>query len=310
MASLKCAAELLRSSTQEAPRRSEQIDTLFRGSALPATSSLELGWQGFTLERRRVAAGERAEEVIGDHFLVLWQGQPALGERADRGGRFAPYAKYPGMLSIGPAGILPAVRARNEAHVVACALEPRFAEHVELELDARLNAPLHEQIGFEDRGLQHLLLLMLAELEAGGLHGRLYAESLVQSLTIRFLHLARADHSPRVARVNALPRGKLSRIIERMHAGLRDELSLDALAAESGYSRAHFLRMFRAATGKPPHQYLLELRLEHARRQLDEHPGASLAQVALASGFSSHAHLTTLFRRHFGVTPSQYRRSK
>ncbi|UPK40302.1 helix-turn-helix transcriptional regulator [Bradyrhizobium sp. 186] len=76
-------------------------------------------------------------------------------------------------------------------------------------------------------------------------------------------------------------------------------LSLAELANESGYSRAHFLRMFRAATGKTPHQYLLHVRLERAREQFQTGL-ASILEIALATGFASHSHLTRQFRQRFG----------
>jgi AraC family transcriptional regulator len=46
---------------------------------------------------------------------------------------------------------------------------------------------------------------------------------------------------------------------------LGDNLTLEELATESGYSRTHFLRMFQAATGRTPHSYLVHLRLERAQ---------------------------------------------
>ncbi|MET0411949.1 MAG: AraC family transcriptional regulator [Polyangiaceae bacterium] len=304
------ASTLHESSPAIEASRSAPLDALFRGSSLSGVSSLELGWSSLTLERRLVMSGERVEEVMDHHFIALWEHETALGERADIRGRFAPYVKHPGALSMGPPGLLPAVRARNESWVVACAIEPGFAQGVDAELDTRPTSAPHELLGFEDQGLQALLRLLVAEVEVKGCHGRLYADSLLHALTVRFLHLARAEQQRAVSRVSALPRGKLARILERMHADLSEDIDLASLARESGYSRAHFLRMFRAATGKPPHQYMLELRLEHARRRLTDDPSVSLTEVALASGFSSHAHLSTLFRRRFGVTPSQYRRSK
>jgi AraC family transcriptional regulator len=88
-----------------------------------------------------------------------------------------------------------------------------------------------------------------------------------------------------------------------MQLDFRVDLNLDTLALDSGYSRTHFLRMFRAATGKTPREYLLALRLAHARRRLKE-TVAGPSEIALESGFSSHSHLTTLFRRHIGMTAS------
>jgi hypothetical protein len=103
---------------------------------------------GATLERRTAEPGERSEEHIGHHFI--WDQQPALGERADLRGKFAPYAKYPGAISLGPAGILPAVRARTRSEVIACTLDPALTDSLEQELDSRPTASLHERPGIED----------------------------------------------------------------------------------------------------------------------------------------------------------------
>ncbi len=287
--------------------RSRQIDALFRGSSLRKASSLELGWRGFVLERRSKEIGERAEERLDNHFIVLWDRQPALGERADLRGKFAPYAKYPGAISLGPAGILPAVRMRSRSEVIACTLDPTFTDGLEQELDVRSTASLHERPGIDDEGLHRLLLLLLAESEGGGTYGRLYAEALIQALATRFLFAARAERLPEAPRISALPQRILRRVLDRMRADFHLDLDLETLAAESGYSRAHFLRMFRTATGTTPHRYLLELRLEYARRRLKS-TSASLTDIALDSGFSSHSHFTSLFREKFGMTPSFYRR--
>jgi AraC family transcriptional regulator len=89
---------------------------------------------------------------------------------------------------------------------------------------------------------------------------------------------------------------------------LDTELSLQVLAKESGYSRVHFVRMFRAATGYTPHNYLLKLRLDRVRELLAK-PTLSLTDIALECGFSSHSHLSRVFRQVLGAAPSEYRRS-
>jgi AraC family transcriptional regulator len=65
--------------------------------------------------------------------------------------------------------------------------------------------------------------------------------------------------------------------------------------------------MFRAATDQTPHQYLLSLRLENAIQMMRKR-STPLIDIAVACGFSSHAHLTNAFRSKFGMLPSQYRR--
>jgi AraC family transcriptional regulator len=92
-----------------------------------------------------------------------------------------------------------------------------------------------------------------------------------------------------------------------MHDPVAD-LDLQTLAAETGYSRSHFLRMFETATGLTPHRYLLQLRLERAQ-ELIRKGSTSLIDIAALCGFSSHAHMSRVFRQVLGITPSQYRRS-
>ena len=58
--------------------------------------------------------------------------------------------------------------------------------------------------------------------------------------------------------------------------------------------------------GKSPYAYVVECRIEEAKRQLLE-TGASLAEIALATGFGSQSHFTTRFRRSTGVTPRVFR---
>ena len=105
-----------------------------------------------------------------------------------------------------------------------------------------------------------------------------------------------------------LPHAILRRVKKYMEEHLQDKLSLDELAHETDYSRAHFLRMFRAATGKTPHQYLTERRIERAKSMLLEAKKISLIDVAARCGFSSQSHLTRVFRKHVGATPSEFKR--
>src|SRR5262249_40816086 len=80
------------------------------------------------------------------------------------------------------------------------------------------------------------------------------------------MYAARLETPPANAGVSPLPPRLLRRVLERMQADLHANLDLAALAAESGYSRAHFLRTFRAATGQTPHWTRGRMRL-HAHAQ-------------------------------------------
>src|SRR5262249_61776476 len=72
-------------------------------------------------------------------------------------------------------------------------------------------------------------------------------------------------------------------------------------------SASHFARQFKAATGLPPHQYVIARRVERARQLLQAGTDLSLAEVAVHAGFSDQSQLSHHFKRLVGVTPGRFR---
>ncbi|MDA9520399.1 transcriptional regulator [Bradyrhizobium sp. CCBAU 11434] len=137
--------------------------------------------------------------------------------------------------------------------------------------------------------------------EQGDAAGHQFAHCIGQILA---MHLARPE-LPR-AKVNALPKWRLRRVEQHIAAHFERGISLSELAGVAGLSRMHFAAQFRAATGYRPREYLLNHRIEQAKSLLTttERP---LAEIALAVGFSTQAHFSTVFKRISGKTPARWR---
>jgi AraC family transcriptional regulator len=270
-----------------------------------AHSSVAYGGSGFLVEHHRIP--ERDEISAHQHVLMLWR-RPTSGEYALDGGRYVHCSKGAGTLTLLPAGILTAFRTHVPTETVLCALESDFVEKLLSEADNHREFAPVMRPRFQDSAIRRLITLLLEELRGGAPTGKLYADSLALAIGMRYARLAEAGHyRERYSHTSALPPVALRRVIEQMKQSFETDLSLDSLAAESGYSQAHFLRMFRAATHQTPHQYLLSLRLENAIQMMRKR-STPLIDIAVACGFSSHAHFTNVFRSKFGMSPSQYRR--
>ncbi|MDQ3805088.1 MAG: helix-turn-helix transcriptional regulator, partial [Acidobacteriota bacterium] len=80
--------------------------------------------------------------------------------------------------------------------------------------------------------------------------------------------------------------------------------TLTTLARFAGMSPFHFARVFREFAGTPPHRYLIRVRLARASERLRD--GAGVTDACYASGFDNLSHFIRLFRRAYGVSPSQF----
>jgi len=93
-----------------------------------------------------------------------------------------------------------------------------------------------------------------------------------------------------------------------MRDSLHLPVSLADIAASAGLSPYHFLRVFRAATGVTPHRVLTRMRIDAARRRLED-SDLSVTEIALLCGFSSASQFSTAFRRETGMAPRTFRHS-
>jgi AraC family transcriptional regulator len=90
-----------------------------------------------------------------------------------------------------------------------------------------------------------------------------------------------------------------------MEARYAEPLSLSTLARDAGVSVFHFARIFAELEGRPPHRFLSDVRLAHANARLRD--GAAVTETCFAVGFGSLSHFVTMFRRRYGVRPTELR---
>jgi AraC-like DNA-binding protein len=83
------------------------------------------------------------------------------------------------------------------------------------------------------------------------------------------------------------------------------DFNVEMLTKEVGISRAQLHRKMKEMTGISTSEFIRNIRLEQAARLLKEQK-INVTQVAYTVGFSNLAHFSTIFRKHFGVSPSEY----
>jgi AraC family transcriptional regulator len=170
------------------------------------------------------------------------------------------------------------------------------------------NARLRDVSGFEDVRLTSLLQQLRDE-AAGPGASPLFVRGVAQAIAV---HLARNYSEVSDAAkdgTSALPAFKLRRVTDWMAEHLAEEFSLVRLADQVGMSAFHFNRLFKRATGVPPSQYQIRLRMDAARRLLRE-TDHSVIRIGHEIGYSNPSHFARIFRKETGLSPSDYRRQK
>jgi AraC family transcriptional regulator len=274
-----------------------------------AATSDGLGWLGLEAARYRAAPdSELYPPALTHDRLVLFARPPdeldLLYEEVKR--HVPPPA---GAISVVPAGTPAHWRWSGRFDWLHIFLEPGLVARVAAEafdLDpARISIPPLDGLDLPD--LRAPMAAVDAELTAGGHGGRLAAESLATVLAVRLLRHIVAPRRLARGRDGTLPRGRLRAVVEYIEEHLDTGPTLEQMAAVARVSSYHFARQFKAATGLPPHQYLITRRVERAKQLLEGGDDFSLAQVAARAGFSDQSHFSHHFKRLVGVAPRQFR---
>ncbi|WP_394821228.1 helix-turn-helix domain-containing protein [Pendulispora albinea] len=156
-----------------------------------------------------------------------------------------------------------------------------------------------------DPQLEHLAWALEAELEAPAASDALYGETLAMGLAVHLVRRYRLETGARLEREDArgLSRPQRERVVDYIEAHLARSLTLAELAAVAGVSVSHFKGLFKRSTGLSVHQYVVRRRVERARVLLGRER-ATIARVALETGFADPSHMARWMRRLLGVTPA------
>jgi AraC family transcriptional regulator len=276
----------------------------------PSANSYGMGWK--TLQavhyRGSAASGEFSLPPVSRHklFLII---RPSVrlelrseGVRLDR----PPAA---GSIHLIPAGSSVRWRREGSRDALLIDLEPSLvarvaAEAFELDSSRTMLPPLY---GLNVPELRSAMLAVDAELRAGGVGGSLLAESFANVLAVRLIRHIKGPGRLKAGADSVLPRHKVSRVIEYIMENLENNPTLEQMAGVVHLSSYHFARLFKAATGLAPHQFVITRRIERAQRLLRTNRGLGVAEVAFRSGFANQSHFCLHFKRIAGVTPRRFR---
>ncbi|MBV0917965.1 helix-turn-helix transcriptional regulator [Mycobacteroides chelonae] len=190
---------------------------------------------------------------------------------------------------------------------VGITAQGQLAEFSQLNVPTKLleHRELTPRFGYRDP-LLHLLTNRIHSLaHREDLLGRLLRDSLTDVIR---LHLC--DHYAAIRRPHGDNRTldpiTQAKLIEFIEEGMDTEIDLDTLARYADMSVSPFIKAFAAAFHTTPYRYVLDRRIDHAKKLLTA-TTLSITEISAHLRFSSPSHFATAFKTRVGVTPTAYR---
>lgn len=270
----------------------------------PLLSSQNAGWNGIVLEHHCQPAQETPEQDLVKHSISIYLGRTAKYERRANGRVVKERLHYGDIIING----YQKTRWYNEGEYLLLHLEPSLVAQAAADLIDTDSIELVEQFKTRDPLIQHLGLALKSELESDGMGSRVYAESLFNTLCFHLVRHYSTSGQKILTNFDSLPKDKLRYAIDYINENIEKDLTLAEISSSVGMSPYHFARAFKQVTGLPPHQYLIQRRIEKAKLLLTK-TDLAIAEIAYHVGFASQSHFTTLFRKHTTTTPKAYRDS-
>lgn len=249
---------------------------------------------------------------IPDHCISLHMANPGnLERRLERrldSGKWIERLTLPGLFTFVPAFREPEWFWESAVEILDIYLPATVLEQIAMQscVSAPKTIELIDRFAIRDPLLEQLALTFSAEVERGEHRDRLYFESVQTLLAVHLLRhhcTVKFTNSPKLGKLSP---SKLQQILDYIQDNLDRDIGLADLAKVVQMSSHHFGKIFKQSTRVSPHQYVLQCRIDRAKKLLDN-PQLTLADISQSVGFCDQSHFTNVFRRYTSMTPRQYR---
>jgi AraC family transcriptional regulator len=278
----------------------------FVPGAVTAASD-DLGWNGVWLRGYRYSALDVIVPPVRDFTIVSYRRGATFMERQCEGAWTKTHCA-PGDVSLLTKSQRSHWHWTEEIDVSHVYLSEHLVAGICTEVTDRCIADvrLQDVLKSHDPIVTAAVAAITREAQQQALGSTLYVEGVATQLVVHLLrnYASVTFHEP--SRKGRLSPSQVRLLTEYIDSRLHEQLTLETLAAVTGVGVWTFTRHFRESFGRTPHAYIIEQRIDRARRLLAQ-SGMPIKEVASVCGFADQAHMTRVFQTHLRTTPAMLR---
>lgn len=271
-------------------------------------SNRDLGWEGVILEKG-TSPTFFPNNVYTPYFYFALAIEQDLNWKAGIDGGMKPLKTFPGDIWINPPKTPFSHEIDEPCYFIILAVEESvFLKSTTLPLNESELRFLNNY-NVSDATLRGIIELFLEEVKSGGKNGHAYYRNLLSLISTYYLNnysnyrdLRNSSYS-----TSKISRAGIELIDQYISEHMDQAISIEKLAERLNYSKYYFLREFKKLKGITPYQYVIEKKMNRAKRllMLQDH---SIADISYRLGFSDQAYFTHVFKKHTGQTPGQFQK--
>jgi AraC family transcriptional regulator len=241
------------------------------------------------------------------HLLVNLKDEPHRVENW-RGGVHRAFEYRRDEIVLTPAGVQSGWRWHARSKVIVITIDPeRLARFARSELGLVLTArQLKDVPQAHDPDLTQAATMLLEALQRGGSGSEVVFESLARIFLVKLLQRYGEARADALEFSRSFTARHFRRVLDHIERNYGGSITIEDLAKVAALSAAHFSRVFKEVTGDTPYQFVMDYRVEQAKRMLADRE-RPLIDVALACGFADQPHFTRVFKQLTGKTPREWR---
>ncbi|MTI80492.1 MAG: helix-turn-helix transcriptional regulator [Firmicutes bacterium] len=157
------------------------------------------------------------------------------------------------------------------------------------------------------KNLQGLISLFMQESEQKQTGYQFILQSLTAQIVITLIREVKNNFQCAISHLNYTDKKCINTAISFLVENYQRNITLDEIAKLVNYSPYHFIRIFKAETGKTPLEFFQEIKIEKAKELLKRRK-KNITEICHICGFNNPSHFTNVFRRKVGTSPTQFRK--
>ncbi len=174
--------------------------------------------------------------------------------------------------------------------------------------------PILHTAGLIRQDISNICLKMISERYGNQIGQYFMQKTYLTQLLLMLMRQIRVPASTQVPSSYHFETHHKSYVVSEIRQYLSDhyaeKISLDQIAKNMYLSSAYISKIFKEETGEAPINYLIKLRLEQARIQLENNERVSIKAISTSVGYDDVYYFSKLFKKYFGVSPLNYRTSR